>query len=77
MLQPAGGHHGHARPRQLLHQLPSLLLHVHTVQEDALQDAEQEREVIHGADQQRQGTSQVNRGVSSVTYKSVAQSIVM
>ena len=65
VLQPAWRHHGHARPHQLLHQLHPLLLHVHPVPEHPVQDAEQEGEVIHGADQQHHGAPQVNRGVKA------------
>lgn len=76
MLQPPGGHNGHACPCQLLHQLPPLLLHVHPVQDDPVQDAGQERKAsVYSAD--HLATLQVDGSVSSVIYKSVEQSIVM
>ena len=76
MLQPPGGHNGHACPCQLLHQLPPLLLHVHPVQDDPVQDAGQERKgSVYSADHLT--TLQVDGSVSSVIYKSVEQSIVM
>ena len=76
MLQPPGGHNGHACPCQLFNQFPSLLLHVHPVQDDPVQDAGQERKAsVYSADHLT--TLQVDGSVSSVIYKSVEQSIVM
>ena len=66
VLQPPGGHDGHARPHQLLHQLPPLLFHVHTVPGDDVQDAEQERQVSHSCDRQPDGSFKVNGGVNSL-----------